>query len=143
MKNSSKAIFLSNWFILGFWFIWGFFLTLFIYNVSNATICKPTVTNIQQVVNLDLLALIVIGWRGFFPACFPTFCLLLLVASEGSFYPDSNENNNNGENSITSISLSVITLFHPFPFLLKLYLTSSAVVHKQDYWYLSEMKVHF
>ena len=56
----------------------------------------------------------------------------------------NNENNNNdNNNSITSISLSVITLFRPFPFLLKLYLTSSTALHKQDYWYLSEMKVHF
>lgn len=56
----------------------------------------------------------------------------------------NNENNNNdNNNSITSISLSVITLFHQFPFLLKLYLTSSTAHRKQDYWYLSEMKVHF
>lgn len=56
----------------------------------------------------------------------------------------NNENNNNdNNNSITSISLSVITLFHQFPFLLKLYLTSSTAHRKQDYWYLSEMKVRF
>ncbi len=78
----------------------------------------------------------------FFPS-FLTFCWLLLLPSLVSFHTNSNENNNNDKNSITSISLSVITLFHPFPFLLKLYLTSSAVVRKQDYWYLSEMKVHF
>lgn len=77
------------------------------------------------------------------PSAFLTCCLMLFLPSQESFHADSNENNNNGKNSITSISLSVITLFHQFPFLLKLYLTSSAVVHKQDYWYLSEMKVHF
>lgn len=96
----------------------------------------------RVVVSRDLLALIVIGWSVFFPD-FLTFILLLLLPSLVSFHTDSNENNNNDKNSITSISLSMITLFHPFPFLLKLYLTSSAVVRKQDYWYLSEMKVHF
>lgn len=60
-----------------------------------------------------------------------------------SFHTDSNENTNNDKNSIAPISLSAITQLCPFPFLLKLYLTSSAVVCKQDYWYLSEMKVHF
>lgn len=97
----------------------------------------------RVVVSRDLLAVIVIEWSiFFFRLC---HLLLAVVAALASVFPqtDSNENNNNDKNSITSISLSVITLFLPFPFLLKLYLTSSAVVRKQDYWYLSEMKVHF
>lgn len=86
-----------------------------------------------------LLALMVHGvvW-GFFSIFSHPPSLLL-----PSFHTDSNENTNNDKNSITPISLSAITLLCPFPFLLKLYLTSSAVVCKQDYWYLSEMKVHF
>lgn len=91
----------------------------------------------------NLLPVIVTEWSPYVFSSFLTFCVHLLLPLAVSFPVDSNENNNNGKNSITSISLSVITLFCPFPFLLKLYLTSSAVVHKQDYWYLSEMKVHF
>lgn len=85
-----------------------------------------------------MLDVIVIGWP-FLPP-FLNFCLLLLQTSVVSFHDNSNENNNDS-NSITSMSLSMIALFQRFPFLLKLYLT--AVVRKQDYWYLSEMKVHF
>lgn len=91
----------------------------------------------------DLLALIVIGWGLFLFFLFSHLLLAVAAAIAGVSPHNSNENNNNDKNSITSISLSVITLFHAFPFLLKLYLTSSAVVRKQDYWYLSEMKVHF
>lgn len=88
-----------------------------------------------------------IYWSNFFHLLYFFFCLphLLVVNCllEHLSALTAVENNNNDRNSITSISLSVMTLFHPFPFLLKLYLTSSAVVRKQDYWYLSEMKVHF
>lgn len=84
-----------------------------------------------------LLALMVHGVVCFFIFSHPASLPL------PSFHTDSNENTNNDKNSITPISLSAITPLCPFPFLLKLYLTSSAVVRKQDYWYLSEMKVHF
>lgn len=114
-------------------------------DVSPAKICNLIVTerksemgsSEQEFIGSDSY------WMGLFFPSFLTFCLLWLLPLLVSFHPNSNENNNNDKNSITSISLSVITLFHAFPFLLKLYLTSSAVVRKQDYWYLSKMKVHF
>lgn len=108
----------------------------------KATGCTPVVIQRSQIGDGEQGYIACDGsWSGlgFFKKIFshPPFLLL------PSFHTDSNENTNNDKNSITPISLSAITLLCPFPFLLKLYLTSSAVVCKQDYWYLSEMKVHF